>query len=205
MKAHGLYDQFIAKQASDDTGNHITGFFSLSTTAQVNLIETNNFEGFLNDLPNRTQSLDLVHGQQKDEVIQEVISWKNRGNPDESPNLLLAFRRYRKQFNRLGVENDILNRLFYDDCGKVKYKQFCVPKTLWREIVFRLHNSQAAGHFGIAKTVEEFRKSFYFPNFTEFPISSIKDCLTYPQLKRVPSEILKTPLQPVSSLNSYPG
>ena len=158
----------------------------------------------MNDLPNRTQPLDLVQEQQNDEVIREVLLWKNRGNPDESPNLPLALRKYRKQFNRLVVENDLLYRLFYDDCGKVKYKQFCVSKTLWREVVFRLHNSKTAGHFGIAKTVEEFRKRFYFPSFTEFFSSSIKNCLTCLQLKRAPSKFLKTPLQPVSSLNLYP-
>ena len=86
----------------------------------------------------------------------------------------------------------------------MKNKQFCVPKTLWREVVFRLHNSKTAGHFGIAKTVEEFRKRF-FPNFTEFFISSIKNCLTCLHLKRVPSNFLKIPLQPISSLNSFPG
>ena len=127
------------------------------------------------------------------------------GFSDKSPNLPLALRKYRKQFNRLVVENDILYRLFYDDCAKVKYKRFCVPKTLWREVVFRLHNSKAAGHFGIVKTVEEFRKRFSFPNFTKFSISSLKNCLTCLQLKRVPSKFLKTPLQPVSYLNSYPG
>ena len=108
-------------------------------------------------------------------------------------------------FSCLVVEKDTLYRLFDDDCGKVKYKQFCVPKTLWREIVFRLHNSKTAGRFGIAKIVEEFRKRFYFPNFTDFFISSIKNCLTCLQLKRVPSKFLRTLLQPVSSLNSYPG
>ena len=205
LKAHGLYDQFIAKQHGDDPDIHITGFFSLSSIPQVNLIETNDFEDILNDLPNRTQPLDLLQKQQNDEIIREVVSWKNRGNPDESPNLPLALRKYRKQFNRLVVENDVLYRLVYDDCGKVKYNQFCVPKTLWREVVFRLHNSKTAGHFGIAKAVEEFRKRFSFPNFPEFFISSIKNCLTCLQLKRVPSKFLKTPLQPVSSLNSYPG
>ena len=133
------------------------------------------------------------------------FSFTHLGNPDGSPNLPLAWRKYPKQFHRLVVEIDILYRLFYDDCGKVKYKQFCVPKTLWREVVFRLHNSKTAGRFGIAKTVEEFRKTFCFPNFTEFFIPSIKNCPTCAQLKRVPSKFLKTPLQPVSSLNSYPG
>ena len=108
----------------------------------------------------------------------------------------------KREFNRLVVENDILYRSFYDDCGKVKYKQFCVPKTLWREVVFRLHISKTAGHFGIAKTAEEFRKD----SISKFyRISSIKSCLTCSQLKRVRSKVLKTPLQSVSSLNSYPG
>ena len=177
LKAHGLYEQFIAKQHGDDPDFHIRGFFSLSSIPQVNLIETNDFEDILNDLRNRTQPLDLVQEQQNDEVIREVVSWKSRGNPDESPNLPLALRKYRKQFNRLVVENDILYRLFYDDCRKVKYKQFCVPKALGREVVFRLHNSKTTGHFGLAKTVEEFRKRFYFPNFTEFFILQLKTAL----------------------------
>ena len=95
--------------------------------------------------------------------------------------------------------------MFYDDCGKVKYKQFCVPKTLWREVVFRFHNSKTSGHFGFAKTIEEFQEMFFLPNFTDFFISSIKNCFTCLQLKRVPSKFLKTPLQPVFSLNSFSG
>ena len=205
LRAHGLYDQFIAEQHGDDTDIHKTGFFSLSSIPQVNLIETNDFEDILNDLPNRIKPLDLVQEQQNDEVIREIFFWKNRGNSNESRKLPLASRKYGKQFNRLIVEKDNLYRLFYDDCGKVKYKQFCVSKTLWREVVFRLHNSKTAGHFGIAKTVEELQKRFYFPNFTDFFISSIQNCLTCLQLKRTPSKFLKTPFQPVSSLNSYHG
>ena len=33
LKAHGLYDQFIAKQPSDDPDIHITGFFSFINSA----------------------------------------------------------------------------------------------------------------------------------------------------------------------------
>ena len=130
LKAHGLYEQFIAIQHGDDPDIHITGFFSLSSFRQVIPIETNDFADILNDLPNRTQPLDSVRKQHKDEVIREVLSWKNRGNREESPNLPLVLRKYRKQFIRLVVEKDILYRLFHNDCGKVKYKQFCVPKAL---------------------------------------------------------------------------
>ena len=97
----------MAKQPSDDPDFHLTGFYTFSSSPQVNLIETNDFEDILNDLANRTQPLDLVQEQQNDEIIREVALWKNCGNPVESPNLPLALRKYRKQFNRLVVENDI--------------------------------------------------------------------------------------------------
>ena len=70
LKAHGLYDQFMSKQPSDDPDIHITGIFSLSPIPQVNLMETNDFEDILNDLPNRTQPFDLVQEQQNDEVSE---------------------------------------------------------------------------------------------------------------------------------------
>ena len=57
----------------------------------------------------------------------------------------------------------------------------------------------------INKTFEEFRKRFYFPNFTEYLTSTVQNCLQCLQLKYVPSKNLKTPLQPLSSLKSYPG
>ena len=41
--------------------------------------------------------------------------------------------------------------LFYDELGKVKWKQFCVPETVWREIMFRLHSSTSVLDVGTAK------------------------------------------------------
>ena len=81
LKAHGLYDQFIAKQHGNDPDIQTTGLFFLSSIPKVKLIETNDFEDILNDLPNRTQPLDLVQEQQNDEVIRERVSWKNRVIP----------------------------------------------------------------------------------------------------------------------------
>ena len=57
----------------------------------------------------------------------------------------------------------------------------------------------------LSKQLKNFEKDSIFQIFSESFISSIKNCLTCLQLKRVPSKFLKTPLQPVSSLNSYPG
>ena len=94
LKTHGLYDQFIARELSDNSDVPITGlFFFFSSNPQVNLIETNVFEDILNGLPNPIQPLDLGQEQKKDEIIQEVNSWKSRGNPDESPSLPLTLRK----------------------------------------------------------------------------------------------------------------
>ena len=65
----------------------------------------------------------MVQEQQNDEVIREVLSWENWGNPDKSPILRIALRKYRKQFNRLVGGNDIFYCSIYDDCGKVEYNQ----------------------------------------------------------------------------------
>ena len=46
LKAHGLYDQFIADQPSEDPDIHITGYFSFSSIPQVNLIKLLNLKTF---------------------------------------------------------------------------------------------------------------------------------------------------------------
>ena len=96
MKTLALFDEFLAKQPTDDPDINIAGFCTFSLNPQVNPIETNDFEDILKDLPKRTGPLDLVQEQQSDEVIRVVISWKKRGYPVESPNLLRALRKYRK-------------------------------------------------------------------------------------------------------------
>ena len=77
LKKPGLCDHFLAKQPGDDSYLDITGFLSLTPIPQVNLIGTNDFEDILTDLPNRTRTLDLFHEKHDDEVIREVLSWKN--------------------------------------------------------------------------------------------------------------------------------
>ena len=179
----------------------LTYFFFLTQVPLVNLIETNDFEDVLYDLPNRSQPPNLNQEQQNCKVIRWVIFWKNRGSFDQSPNLSNALRKYRKHFNCVILEEDFLYRLFHDDCGEGMLHQFCVAKNLWREVIFRLHNSKTAACFGISKMVEKSRKRFCSPNLMEILIA-IKNCVTCLQLKRVPSKNLK---MPVSSPTSCPG
>ena len=61
-------------------------------------------------------------------------------------------KKYAKQFNRLLLEDEVLLRTFYDDTGKIKHKQFCVPKHMWNETIYRVHNSMTGGHIGMTRT-----------------------------------------------------
>ena len=81
LRKHVLYDHFLTNQPKEDPADSITGLFSLTQVPQVNLIENNDIEDIINDLPDRSQSLDLAQEQRKD----EVISWLARGSPDQSP------------------------------------------------------------------------------------------------------------------------
>ena len=116
-----------------------------------------------------------------------------------------CLKKYFKHLNRLVIKDEILYRLFYNDVGKIEVKQYCLPKHLWKETLYRIDNSQTAGHIGISKTIQEFRRRFYFPGFTEHLIDFIKNCLTCLQLMILPASSLKPPLQQMSSLHSFPG
>ena len=113
LKVHGLFDQFLAQQPAEDHVVTVNGLFSFISAPQINLIESNDFEDVLNDLPNRIHPLNLKEEQSKDEVIREVFTWLQNGKPDESLHLPIALRKYRKQFNRLVVENDIFYTVFF--------------------------------------------------------------------------------------------
>ena len=205
LKKLGVYEHH-KKQQNISPITEIQGLFKLKRKQEINSIEYPNPLDEFPDLTDNLISLNLADEQQKDTDIRTVISWIQQNN--QQPDLKYAstnLKKYHKHFNRLILEGNVLYRNFYDDTGKVLHKQFCVPKHLWKETIYRLHNSQTAGHLGIKATIQEFRKRFYYPGFTEHFISFIKNCLTCLQLNRVPKSHITPKLKPVSSLQSYPG
>ena len=194
----GLYDAYIERKR--ENGDEINSLFKLKR-AEVNAIQYANQADLLKDLTDR-EILDLASEQTKDEEIMQAIEWKRNGL---SSNLKYASRRLKKyveQFDRLEIENNTLCRQFFDD--KIIFKQYCLPKNLWKEVIFTLHNSPTGGHLGILRTIHDFRKLFYYPGFTEHFIDFIKNWITCLQLKQTTNKQLQPPLQPVSSLQSFP-
>ena len=145
----GLYDAYIERKR--ENGDEMNSLFKLKR-AEVNAIQYANQADLLNDLTDREEILDLASEQTKDEEITHAIEWKRNGL---SGNLKYASRRlkkYAKQFDRLEIEN-MLCRQFFDDTDKIIFKQYCLPKHLWKEVIYRLHNSPTGGHLGILRTI----------------------------------------------------
>ena len=209
LKQTGIPNAILEQiqQSNQVTENEeISGFvrFLLKNT-EINAVLMPDPADKLNDLHDRMTPLNLLDEQMKDETIREVIKWKKEGQPVDLNYQSFELKKYAKQFQRLILKDEILYRQFFDHAGKVANLQYCLPKHLWKETVYRLHNSPIAGHIGIQRTINEFRNRFYFPGFTEYFVQMIKNCLTCIQQKSISNKSLRPFLQPVSSLQSYPG
>ena len=151
------------------------------------------------------QPLNLIEEQHKDLNIRIVIDWIQQSKKPDYPYFNDELQKYRKHLHRLLVKNGILYRKFYDHTGKVLNNQFVVPKQLRKELLYRIHNSRFSGHLGIKATASEFRKRFYFPNFTEMLLDYIKNCSSCLQTKAVKNSDLKSQMLSVASQQCYPG
>ena len=152
-----------------------------------------------------TPSTDLATQQQNDDVLKEVFKWVNTKTTPDLTYASYELQKYAKQLPRLYIENNVIYRTFFDDTGKPKYRQYCVPKSLRSEVIYRIHNSRTAGHQGIVKTLEEFRQRFYFPGFSEYVTKYIRNCLSCSQLKKAPTASLRPPLGEISTTVSLPS
>ena len=202
----GLYQAYLDKQTTcDSQGTIEPKALVMLKRPTMNAIEYPDPAENHIELDSKNEPIDRKKEQQQDTDIEEVKKWIRTG---EIPDLTYAnsrLKKYAKQFNRLVIEDEVLLRNFYDDTGKIKHKQYCVPKHMWNETLYRVHNSMTGGHIGMTRTTEEFRRRFYFPGFSEFLVNTVKNCITCPQLKNASSKHQTPPLQPLSSLQSYPG
>ena len=195
----------IKQALKNENTNKITKFIKLTNDHQLNAL---NYDNPLDEQEVDLTGLNLKQlkdAQHRDPIIKKVIAWIETGKNEITEYTNPIEKKYAKHLERLVVEDGILYRNFYEHTGKVSNKQYCVPEQLKKEVVYRLHNSRTAGHLGIVRTAHEFRQRFYFPGFTEFLVDYVKNCITCAQSKRVNQQYLKTPLQPLSSLQSFPG
>ena len=202
----GLYETCLLElNVHDDQDTLIPQTFVQLSRPIIAAVQYPDLADVFHDLNMSHEILDLKNEQEKD---PDIVKVKDSKRNEQIPNLTYVNSRkkkYAKQFNRLIIDDEVLYLNFYDDTGQVKHKQNCLPKHLWNEVVYRLHNSRTGGHLEMTRTTEEFRKRFYLPGFAEFLTNTIKNCLTCLQLKRAAAKYQIPPLQPISSLQCFPG
>jgi len=57
---------------------------------------------------------------------------------------------------------ETLYRLWETLSGDANIKQLILPESLRKEVLQQLHNSQTAGHLGVAKTLSRVKERFYW-------------------------------------------
>ena len=134
---HGLYKSYLERQAIQPA-DEIKGFVRFSTH-QLNALHFTNPADTLNDILGKTDPLNLTNDQMQDDEVRRVIEWKKNGSLVDVTYGTKVLKKYYKQLNRLIVKEGILYRLFYNDVGQLQYEQYCLPKLLWREVLYRLH------------------------------------------------------------------
>ena len=161
----------------------------------------------LNDfeISEHATTLNLEAEQSKDPALRKVRKWLEENSDIDITYETHEIKKYAKHRSRLVLENGIIYRKFFNHVGVVSQLQYCVPKHLRSETLYRLHNSPTSGPLGINKTVYEFRKRFYFPSFTEYLLNYVKNCSTCLQTKNFQQKRLKPPLELLTSDQNFPG
>ena len=139
----------------------------------------------MDDYPElKTTITNLKKEQNSDSVIANVLKWMETESAPTTNIYSIGEQKYLKQLRRLNTENGTLYRRYFAHDGKMLYKQLYVPKTM-KEVMYRIHNAPTGGHLGITRTIEEFRKRFYCPNYVELVADYIRNCSTCLQMKQV--------------------
>ncbi|GFS65088.1 retrovirus-related Pol polyprotein from transposon 412 [Trichonephila clavipes] len=106
--------------------------------------------------------------QLADPEIKPIIEFKE--SSEEKPScediapLHPTTKRYWALWDYLHLRNGVLYRKWESDDGKTFRWQLILPKTRISTVVKALHGSPTGGHFGVMKTLQKVRESFYSNN-----------------------------------------
>ena len=117
-----FFHKFLAKTPTVEPDLLDTSLLSFTQVSQFVSIEIFDFEDFLSVLFYRVPPPKKTTRTKKWRSCSWCSLWRSREAPVLSQTFPIAFEKYRKQSKRLVVEVDLLYRLSYDNCGKVKNK-----------------------------------------------------------------------------------
>ena len=153
-----------------------------------------------------TIPLKLNQEQDKDPNIRQVKRWILHKRIPDTTYETQEIRKYQAQLPHLTMTPEgVLVRKFWKHNGRDYFTQTVIPKHLRKELLLRLHNTKTESHRGMRKTIEECRRKYYWPNYHMDIRDWISNCLTCMQIKPIPTQHIKPPLQSLSSQTAFPG
>ena len=142
---------------------------------------------------------EIVKAQGENSDVQRVIRILTvQETPPNKVNFASTFfQKLFKYRKRLEVVNNVLYRQFFDNVGKLAYRQNVVPPETTEAIIRTMHGDPMQGHPGASKMLSELRKRYYVPNLTEKVQEFVNNCQECNKTKPAKPNTLIPPLEPI--------
>ena len=88
-----------------------------------------------------------------DPVTAKVVKWMETESAPTANIYFTEEQKYLRQLRSLFTENGIFYSVYFAHDGKMLYKQLCMPKTLLKEVMYRIHNAPTGGHFQMKRVL----------------------------------------------------
>ena len=152
------------------------------------------------DLAKPVTLTDIRQNYKNDKILGEVMEWINsKSKPDKlNPrHVHKELLHYWRDFRSLKLSDGLLKKKVVDPDQHSKTKWVTVvPFNLIERIMFMSHNSIASCHSGVANTLDQCRRRFYFFKMSREVKLYTAACLTCQRSKRAQRH-LKAPLKPI--------
>ena len=113
---------------------------------------------------------ELRSSQLADPTVNIILQAREKGEKPKASDLAgqsQECKRLAQLWEQLEIINGVLWRYYEDNEGKTTWKQLVVPQSLREEILQEIHAGVLGGHLGEEKTVQQVRKRFYWPGYSQ--------------------------------------
>ena len=141
----------------------------------------------------------IIQDQLSNQDIQKMVRVlvNDEPFPDHVNFASSFFQKLVKNKKRLEVVNNVLYRKFFDNTGRVLFKQIVVPSETTLPIIRTVHGDPMQGHPGATKMLVELRKRYYIPNLSEHVSNFVSNCTDCLKAKPVNPKRLTPPLEKI--------
>ena len=134
----------------------------------------------------------IKEAQKEDHTLTKIIELVESGDPRPDWETISAesseFKSYWAQWELLGMHHGVLCRRWESEDGKEETWKTVLPLGLRETVLEELHNSKAAGHMGITKTINRTRDKYHWVGLRADVRSWVRKCCACARRKPPPKK-----------------